>query len=203
MLDKYISLVKNFYNEEHRCFHDWGHIEYGLDVFNNLGKGSLEQKIAWLFHDIIYDPTKKDNEYKSSLLAVNMINNEGDHLNVNTNIVSIIINDTKNHQPTHPESALVLDIDMSSLAINDYQLFFESRIKAAKEYAEFGKEAVIAGTKSFISETLHHPRIFTTDDFLPMEEIARRNLNQYLQEFEKSNEFREIFTSKTKNKFKL
>lgn len=193
MIDKYISLVKKHYDEEHRKFHNWGHIEYGLNIFNLLCKGSNEQKIAWLFHDVIYDPTKKDNEQRSAELAVKTIKEQGDDKFVDTSLVSIIIMDTAKHIPSHSESALVLDIDMSSLAIEDYSKFVDSRIEAAKEYAFYGKEAVVAGTKSFISETLHQDRIFTTDEFIPMEIIARKNLKQYLLEFEKNESFVNLF----------
>lgn len=202
MIDKYISLVKDFYNEDHRKFHNWGHIEYGLNIFNLLKTGSTEQKIAWLFHDIIYDPTKKDNEANSAIFAVDMITKNGDSKNINLDLVSIIINDTANHIPTHKDSALVLDIDMSSLAINDYKEFVISRIEAAKEYAFYGKEAVIAGTKSFIADTLSHERIFNTNEFKPMEEIARKNLSLYLVEFEKNEHFLNLF-NKPKVKFKI
>jgi predicted metal-dependent HD superfamily phosphohydrolase len=202
MIDKYISLVKKFYDEDHRKFHNWGHIEYGLNLFNLLKTGSSEQKIAWLFHDIIYDPTKKDNESKSAIFAIDMITKNGDEKNVNLDLVSIIINDTAKHIPTHKESALVLDIDMSSLAIADYKEFVVSRIEAAKEYAFYGKEAVVAGTKAFIADTLSHDRIFTTNEFKPMEDIARKNLSLYLLEFEKNEEFLSIF-NKPKVKFKI
>jgi len=201
MLDKYISLVKPYYNEKHRVFHDWQHIQSGLDMFDKLNSGTTEQKIAWLFHDIIYIPTQKDNEEKSALFAIDMIKSNQDTKNIDTSLVGIIINDTKYHLPTIKESALVLDIDMSSLACKQYSDFYKLRIMAAKEYSSFGKEAVVSGTVSFINKTLRQERIFTTPEFSSMEEIARENLKKYLIEFSESPQFIEIFPQrKQKNK---
>lgn len=202
MIEKYISLVKPFYDETHRIFHNWDHIEYGLDIFKKLDTGTTEQKIAWLFHDIIYDPTRKDNEFLSAELAKKYIKDNSDEQLISVDKVSIIINDTATHIPSHPLSGLVLDIDMSSLADPDYNEFERQRILAAKEYALFGKDAVIAGTKSFIIKTLNQDRIFTTDAFQSMELIARSNLQNYLDGLENNSKLNALFAPLKKTTFK-
>jgi predicted metal-dependent HD superfamily phosphohydrolase len=202
MIEKYIELVKPFYDEPHRLFHNWDHIAYGLDIFKKLDTGTTEQVIAWLFHDIIYDPTKKDNEALSGRLARQMIKENGDDDIISLGDVSIIINDTMTHIPSVPISGLVLDIDMSSLADNDYNEFERQRLLAAKEYAFFGKDAVLAGTKAFIIKTLNQERIFTTDHFKPMEAIARSNLKKYLDGLEHNKQFNDIFPVLKKSTFK-
>jgi len=202
MIEKYISIVKPYYDEPHRIFHNWDHIAYGLDMFNQLKTGTTEQVIAWLFHDIIYDPTRKDNEARSADLAVKSIKNNGDDAIISTLEVSIIINDTASHIPSQSISGLVLDIDMSSLADPDYKEFERQRILAAREYAFFGKEAVLAGTKAFIQKTLSQERIFTTDEFKSMESIARTNLKMYLDGVESNKQFNDIFLMAKKNRLK-
>lgn len=202
MIEKYISLVKPFYDEPHRIFHNWDHIAYGLDIFKTLDTGTTEQVIAWLFHDIVYDPTRKDNESQSVSLAIKMIQDNNDHKLISLSDVSIIIMDTVTHIPTIDLSGLVLDIDMSSLADNNYAEFERQRLLAAKEYAFFGKEMVLAGTKSFIVKTLSQDRIFTTDAFQPMESIARSNLKKYLDSLDQNKNFNDLFPVVKKSTFK-
>lgn len=202
MIEKYISLVKPFYDEPHRIFHNWDHIAYGLDIFKTLDTGTTEQVIAWLFHDIVYDPTRKDNESQSVSLAIKMIQDNNDHKLISLSDVSIIIMDTVTHIPTIDLSGLVLDIDMSSLADNNYAEFECQRLLAAKEYAFFGKEMVLAGTKSFIVKTLSQDRIFTTDAFQPMESIARSNLKKYLDSLDQNKNFNDLFPVVKKSTFK-
>lgn len=192
MIEKYISLVKPYYNESHRKFHDWNHIRYGLSLFEELNTGTTEQLLAWLFHDIVYDIYKKDNEHQSALMAMQLITSEGDDLIVDLNVVSTIINDTKTHIPTIEQSKIVLDIDMSSLAMNNYTDFFNQRLLAAQEYSVFGKDAVTAGTKNFIEQTLQHS-IFTSDFFREKESIAKENLARYLKEFSVHPQYLSLF----------
>jgi predicted metal-dependent HD superfamily phosphohydrolase len=203
MIDKYILLVKPYYDEPHRKFHNWDHIEYGLNVFKKLDIGTTEQKIAWLFHDIVYDPTRKDNELLSAEIAKKSIIENGDEDKISVDNVSIIINDTANHTPSNSISSLVLDIDMSSLADNNYNEFERQRILAAQEYAFYGKDAVIAGTRSFIMQTLNQERIFTTDTFQAMEPIARSNLKKYLESLDNNKKLNDLFNTSRRNTFKL
>lgn len=198
MIEKYISIVKPHYDEPHRVFHNWDHIEYGLNIFKQLDTGTTEQVIAWLFHDIVYEPTRKDNEVLSAELAKKYIQENDDQEIISINDVSIIIHDTISHVPSNPLSALVLDIDMSSLADKQYAEFERQRLLAAKEYASFGKDLVLAGTKAFIVKTLQQERIFTTEYFQPMEPIARANLTSYLASLDNNQKFNELFSSKKK-----
>lgn len=60
-----LSSIKKIYDEPHRFYHNWNHISnmfYKAMEYNWL---SDELGIAILFHDIIYDPKRKDNEEKS------------------------------------------------------------------------------------------------------------------------------------------
>lgn len=198
MIEKYISIVKPYYDEPHRIFHNWDHIEYGLNIFKQLDTGTTEQVIAWLFHDIVYNPTRKDNEVLSAELAKKYIQDSGDEKIISINDIITIIYDTISHVPSNTLSALVLDIDMSSLADKQYAEFERQRLLAAKEYVSFGRDLVLAGTKAFIVKTLQQDRIFTTEYFKPMEPIARANLTAYLAGLDINQEFNELFQPKRK-----
>lgn len=201
MIEKYLNLCKGSYKEPHRYFHDWNHISFGLNFFENLNKGTLDQKIAWLFHDIVYNPSSKNNELDSSIIAVNTIKKQKDEDIISLNKVSTIILDTKEHIPTIEESKLVLDIDMAVLGLPEYDDFLNYRILAAQEYAHFGKDAVVSGTKKFIEQTLNKNRIYFSNDFLDFEYNARKNLEIFYSTFENNKRFNNLFkTSKIKLK---
>ncbi len=184
-------------------YQSWNHIQSGLNLLKNIPDVSLEQKISWLYHDIIYDIKSNQNEYLSSLKALEDIKLNRDNNKIDVNIVSIIINDTKNHIPSIKESEIILDIDMSSLAIKNYEDFVALRILAASEYSSFGKYLVIQGTKKFISEILNQDKIFYSEYFSYMNEIAFNNLKKYYNEFEKNKNFLDIFENKTTPKSKI
>lgn len=193
MIEKYSNLCKDYYFQEHRKFHNWGHIEFGLDVFSKLNKGTPEQKISWLFHDIVYKPAYANNELESSILAIEHIKNNKDDIFLDIKEVSTIILDTKEHIPTIESSKLVLDIDMAILGIADYHEFFHHRILAAKEFSHFGYEAVVTGTKKFIEKTLNQSIIYYTPDFKDYETNARLNLEQFYVSFENDVRFTSLF----------
>lgn len=205
LFNKYLKMVKNNYSEPHRIFHNWSHIESGLKLLKDIPNISLEQKISWLYHDVIYDIKSNKNEELSSLKAIDDIKQQKDNNKIDVNIVSIIINDTKSHIPSIKESEIILDIDMSSLAIKNYEDFVRLRILAASEYSVFGKDLVIQGTKKFISELLSQNKIFYSENFSYMNEIAFNNLKKYYNEFEENQNFLDIFENKItpKNKIKL
>lgn len=193
LIDKYISDIKNIYFEEHRKFHNWEHIDSGLNLFKKVENKSIEQLIAWIYHDVIYNPFCLDNEYKSAMKALNDIKLNKDELLINTNIVSIIINDTKLHIPTIEESKIVLDIDMSSLALENYEDFLKLRILAASEYSFLGKEVLINGTKKFLNDLLSSEKIYHSNHFNHLNKIAFSNLKRYYNDFESNKDFLGLF----------
>lgn len=201
LISKYTLIVKDYYFEPHRKFHSWNHIESGFPLFEKFTKVSLEQKIAWLYHDIFYKPGATDNEALSALKAIKDITDNNDNNIIDTNTVSIIINDTKKHIPTIEQSKLVLDIDMSCLALDDYHEFFHLRVLAAKEFLLYGKDNIVLGTKKFIKETLEQEKIFHSKEFDYMNKIAFRNLERFYNEFENDPRFLDLF--KIKKKFTL
>ncbi|WP_333590346.1 HD domain-containing protein [Brevundimonas sp.] len=69
------------YNEPHRAYHTFAHIEDCLaqvEASTDLSQSqrNLLTLTAW-FHDAIYDPTRKDNEAESARLAVQALMAEG------------------------------------------------------------------------------------------------------------------------------
>lgn len=112
------------YNEPHRFYHTLEHIN--SMIYDALKQNVLtdELLLAIIFHDIIYDPKKSDNEEKSAELFYSYVNND---------IVKKAILDTKTHNPSTELSKKLCELDLSILYSN-YEKFVDFENKIFKEY---------------------------------------------------------------------
>lgn len=163
------------YSKKHRHYHNWEHINEMLSIADSLSVELSEaQKIAILFHDVIYNIGDKDNEIKSALFMREEL--EGTYISDETiQIAERIILDTANHQPTIEESKIVLDLDMAHLAF-DFNIFLHYRDKIKKEYSIFSDYDFYNGEISFMENTLKQEEILFTDLF--DEDKLRANLKK-------------------------
>lgn len=60
--------IEQAYAEPHRHYHTLDHIESGLNVLDQLGADSVV-KVAFWFHDVIYDAGASNNEERSAAFA--------------------------------------------------------------------------------------------------------------------------------------
>ena len=100
------------WSEPHRTYHALSHLE---DLVHQIHiHAELTQKerdmltLAAIFHDIIYDPRRGDNEERSAALFL-----AHSPLDVDTEEIASIIRDTKTHKPSTHLSAIFSHMDMS------------------------------------------------------------------------------------------
>lgn len=184
--------IQPYYNEEKRRFHTMEHIYHGLRSLKKWMEMSndnvkLYQLVAWLYHDVIYDVNRKDNEEKSAELAEEKIKkfSEMSNLQLDDNFINnvkTIILDTKTHKSSFNDSSLILDIDMMSLSERDFNDFLKLRYLAEEEYLlSYSKEYVLNGCIKFAESMLQKDRIFNLPIFIETEEeISRKNLTRYI-----------------------
>ena len=182
LFERLKEILKPYYEEEHRVFHAWVHIDSGLNFIEELNESNITIPdagvLAWLFHDIVYNPLSKTNEEDSIVLLRKTVT--GLFSDDVINDAASIILDTKKHMIEYSKhlnySGYILDIDMSSLGL-PLELFFYNRRLAMNEYQPFySQEQIEQGTNYFIDQTLKN-NIFKTDYFyLKNEEQARNNL---------------------------
>jgi predicted metal-dependent HD superfamily phosphohydrolase len=141
---------------------------------------------AILYHDIVYDTYRPDNEEQSAELAEMHLK----QLNLNASIIENIktfIIATKDHKV--PETyalkndlSLFLDFDIAILAspIETYQLYSE---KIRQEYMKYPDEIYKEGRKQALKKVLESSKIFNTEDFVEtMEEAARENIRKEVEQ---------------------
>ena len=109
LLDKYkvkasIDMLLEMWNEPQRSYHNLDHLgNLTHMIVHDFIAGKISDKVmeklllTALFHDIVYDPTKKDNEAKSSefFMSLCLDKNNADIIEINQAIL-----DTATHKAT-------------------------------------------------------------------------------------------------------
>lgn len=163
------------YSENNLAYHNWGHIQEMFMIADSLDiKLSQSQELAILFHDVVYKAGAKDNEEKSACFMRKELEGTGISENVIEQAEQIVV-DTATHQPSIPESKVVLDLDMVHLSF-DFNIFLYYRDKIKEEYPHISDEEFYQGEISFLDSVLKQDKILFTNHF--SEEQVRYNLKQ-------------------------
>ena len=175
----FVDLV-NAYSHPTRHYHNLEHIQHLLNLSEKVRDISdnfvVLQFSAW-FHDYIYNPQAKDNEFKSSIYAEKTLNK----LNVSPDIIQLvkqIILSTQKHEPLidNIDNLIFLDADLSILgASSDKYLKYAQAIR--QEYSWLSDGDYQQGRKQILANFLARERIYYTDYFYQQLEVqARANL---------------------------
>jgi len=144
------NLILNMWNESHRHYHNQTHLIELIDGINSIKLESTNDRekliLAALFHDIIYDPMRNDNEEKSAKFFL-------DHcLEKNEDIHHIeeIILETKRHKPSTKLSEVFSDLDMR-IVESDFQKLLQWEGGIWEEYKGVGVEKYKEGRLNFLN----------------------------------------------------
>lgn len=175
--------VTTHYNEVHRHYHNWSHIESMMDTAWGVIPGGLRNPhaiVALVLHDVIYEPARNDNEDNSAAFATEAL--EGCR-EADIEKVCAIIMATKGHQASSSvHMSYVLDLDLSILG-SEYETCMEYDDKIRREYAFVPNEVFNVHRAAFLNKMLDQPQIYFTEVFRRMfEERARENMRRLLTE---------------------
>jgi pantetheine-phosphate adenylyltransferase len=142
------------WREPHRAYHTCDHLDDLLQQIRAISKNHITDKyremllLTAIFHDIVYDPRRKDNEERSAQL---LLQNAPENPEIQY-IVSII-RDTKTHVPRSPLSHIFCELDMSIVRkpLPDL-LQWESGIR--HEYNHVPKFLYIIGRVRFLRQMI-------------------------------------------------
>lgn len=178
------------YSSKHRVYHTLEHLQQVLAITEQMRDLSSNfpalQLAAW-FHDIIYDPTAKDNEIQSAEVAVNSLR----RLNIpqaTLNHVKSLILSTQNHQPfaNDLDHQILLDADLSILGEESAQ--YQAYAQAIRqEYAWVPEAEYREARQQVLQKFLQRARLYFTDwMFTTREEKARQNIKAELATYQLS-----------------
>ncbi len=171
------------YGEPPRHYHTLDHITAVIADADRLRDRFARPDIALLalfFHDIVYDPVRRDNEARSADKLETWLGRRLD-AGVLTACRRAIEATASHASLGDPDIDLILDIDMAILgAPRDAYLRYAEGV--AREYLPvYGLEAYTAGrAKLFLEPTLARGALFLTEPFVALEDQARVNMAEEL-----------------------
>lgn len=180
-IESFWQEIEKQYTLKIRYYHNLSHIYNMLLQTESIKDAIVDYdsfRFAVWYHDIIYKPTKKDNEEKSAVLAkirLKMINIEENQLKI---IKNLIIS-TKSHKVILNENldnSYLLDIDLSILG-SDWSNYQKYITNIRKEYAIYPNFIYKKGRKQVLQNFLDRETLYFTKSFQSKFEIqARQNI---------------------------
>lgn len=198
--------IEAAYREPQRRYHVLRHLGQFFQHLERFcfqgqsGKLSLEGqalKIAVFFHDIVYDPTARDNEERSAILAESFLRENG--LTELIPPVCTLIRATASHMAGAnlplsgtglSSEALHLFLDCDLLILAAKPRAYRTYVEAVEyEYSHLPRATFNQGRAAFLAAFLKHPKLFHTEAVAAAHEAqARSNLSRELKarEFQNS-----------------
>ena len=149
------NILLSRWNESHRHWHNQSHLVDMLSQINEYRQHLDSQKdyeklvLCALFHDIVYDPSKSNNEEMSAEFFFNSCEDK------NEDVLDIrqMILDTKTHESNTQLSKIFNKLDMN-IVERDYEDLLEWEEGIYGEYKIFGNEDYKKGRLSFLENLL-------------------------------------------------
>ena len=156
------------YGESHRHYHTLDHLAWLFDCLethaDEIGDPARLAFATW-YHDIVYDPRRKDNEARSAERAMKELDSLGAGPELRSHVVQLILA-TRNHADggRDYDDDIFLDADLAILgappAIYDT---YAAEVRA--EYRHLDDTAWAKGRTAFLSAMASRDRIFHTGVF--------------------------------------
>ncbi|HCL58166.1 MAG TPA: hypothetical protein DHW82_14320 [Spirochaetia bacterium] len=174
-----ITEMNEKYNEKNRFYHNLKHIKKMLQILKKYRKQIKDfQSLFWaaLFHDVIYDPKRHDNESESALYALLWLEKMGFSDEQKERVQTLILS-TEKHIPSDSsfDSGIFLDADLAVLSSCRWHYFFYAR-KIRKEYSFIPDADYKEGRGKVLKSFLEKKEIYLTPEMKRYEKKARRNI---------------------------
>jgi predicted metal-dependent HD superfamily phosphohydrolase len=181
--DAFLDLLAH-YNEPHRAYHVFAHIEHCLKEFDQvryLARNPDAVEMGLWFHDVIEYPKAKDNVDQSANYWMMVANNAGLLVCFVARVVNLILATKHSVAPNDPDAQLLVDIDLSILGQPE-EKFDEYERQIRKEYEWVPEEAYVDGRRAVLKAFFERPTIYSTEFFRnKYEKSARENLKRSLE----------------------
>lgn len=177
--DMFWQPVEYHYNESHRHYHNWAHIEEMIGFihecrhqvsinsalqetfseFTNLG---LDHELAILFHDAVYVPGSEVSENASMDLMRAYLSKYPQEFPIERiERIAYYIQTTKNHRSNNIDAQVIIDLDLMRLAA-PFEQFLVNADLIRKEYDGVSDEDFEKGRIAFMEDMLSRDNIFYT-----------------------------------------
>ena len=176
--------ILEHYTKKWKFYHNLNHIYSFLDLFQKYNKYIINDKneflISIFFHDIIYIPSRNDNE-EESINIFNEFFSKTNPKNLKQEKVKEFMIETKNHllsKNYSDELNFFMDMDMQIIADENWE-DYENKIR--KEFCYLSDIDYKNKRKQFLQSLLNKEKIFRTKIFYDdYEQKARNNINNII-----------------------
>lgn len=179
--------LEEAYSSPSRYYHHLVHIQQMINLayqFQSKLKRYHLVNLAIFYHDVVYDASRQDNEFKSWEYAFNHLKpfclNKSDLSFIKDGILA-----TQGHQPqSNSDIAYLLDFDLSILG-KTWETYSEYTKQIRLEYAIYPDKIYVPGRILVLKHFLESGSIYQTLDFKDQFEIqALSNLNREKEELQ-------------------
>jgi predicted metal-dependent HD superfamily phosphohydrolase len=181
------------YSARGRYYHSVSHIRFMASTWEIFEKKLKSPKgifMAVIYHDIVYNPKRHDNEEKSlKYFVLNVLPHlkkfsKHDTLTVSAGIMATKHNDeVKSFWTGNKDVQYLLDFDLHILGTPHKSEYDWYREGVRKEYKMYSDEDYKKGRKAVLELFLKRKKIYLTEDFLKTEKIARKNLKNEINSY--------------------
>ena len=180
------------YGEIHRKYHTIDHIFECLEILDALGLAIGQMKrvaLALIYHDVIYDVDRNDNEERSAdLLALHLREAGFPARIIDPHRGLILATKHTGKVLIDPLARVIVDIDLVSLG-REPNLYHANTQAIRFEYSHmrgFTEERWVSGRTAFLESMLMRTHIYCTPEFRrKYDEQARKNLKNELERLKK------------------
>jgi predicted metal-dependent HD superfamily phosphohydrolase len=169
--------LSSAYGGPQRYYHNWGHLQNMFGELEAAAQPVLQMDsllLAVFYHDVVYEPSRNDNEAKSAALFEKRLG-ETSFPFVAHCAQQIVATKTHLHSPD-ADTNLLLDLDLSILGKQRSE-YMEYARNIRKEYGMYPDILYQKGRKKVLEHFLHAGPIYKTAYFQDKyEENARNNL---------------------------
>lgn len=187
-----VKFISHFYNQPHRYYHNMDHL---IDVLrraeNRFYSGIVRDlQVAAIYHDIVYDPTKVDNELESAnMVSATLEEADGDPEGVGLSRISDAIKETAlQFTESRTEfSRIFKRIDMESFFDVSPNKLIENEMAIFKEYqfvdvAKYREERIKV-LRNIPSTYLRNGNAYYGTDLIDYVQNHRYNIGIYAGSF--------------------
>lgn len=179
IIDTWWQRIQTAYAEKHRHYHNLNHIKSVIDELYSCKDDINDWEatcLAAFFHDIVYEPLRKDNEERSADVADIYLSN----LNMpekQRNSTRQFIIATKKHEPL--KTADINYFTDADLSVLGWPLpLYENYVRQIREEYKWYPDLIYKpGRRKVLEHFLKMDRIFKTDYFYSKYEVrAKENI---------------------------
>lgn len=182
------SIIEKKYSHRHRKYHNLRHLQNLFDEMEKL-EFALEDPQVFEFsiwyHDLIYQPIRKDNELKSAQMARQSLSEIGlSAERIERSFQQILL--TKKHVFEHPEQVkpdeqylIDFDLEILSRPWEEYLIYCQ---QIREEYWMFPTPMYKRGRKVALQKFLNRPFIYQSESYRENKEaMAKANLHKEIE----------------------